>query len=105
MKNELLVLNGENYELTAETNNQLVALETQIKALTDVRDEVRKLIQKEMEEKGIYKMENDELSITYIAANEREIFDSKRFKEDHPYAYHEYMKTSKVAPSVRIKVK
>lgn len=105
MKQELLVLNGQQYELTAETNNQLVALETQIKALTDTRDEIRKIIQKEMEEKGIYKMENEELSITYIAPTEREIFDSKRFKEDHPYVYHDYMKTSQVGAQVRIKVK
>lgn len=105
MKNELIVQNGGNYELTPETNNQLVALERQIKVLTDMRDEMRRFIQKEMEEKGIYKMENDELSITYIAANEREVFDSKRFKEEHPYSYSEYLKTSKVAPSVRIKAK
>ena len=52
MKQELLVLNGQHYELTAETNNQLVLLETQIKALTETRDEIRKIIQKEMEEKG-----------------------------------------------------
>lgn len=101
----LIIKSGNDYALQEETNNQLVALERQIKMLTDTRDEIRKIIQKEMEEKGIYKMENDELSITYIAAGEREIFDSKRFKEDHPYAYQDYMKTSKVAASIRIKAK
>ena len=59
----------------------------------------------EMEEKGIYKMENEELSITYIAPTEREIFDTKRFKEDHPYVYHDYMKTSQVGAQVRFKLK
>lgn len=102
---ELIVKSKDTYDLEIETNNQLVLLENQIKILTEKRDEIRDLIRQEMEKKGIYKMENDELSITYIAAGEREIFDSKRFKEEHPYSYQEYMKTSKVNPSVRIKVK
>lgn len=102
---ELIVKTNENFALEEGTNDQLVALEKHIKFLTEKRDEIRDLIRKEMESKGIYKMENDELSITYIAAGEREIFDSKRFKEEHPYAYQEYMKTSKVSASVRIKAK
>lgn len=102
---EIIIKENENYSLTAATNNKLVLLEKQIKALTEQKNKIRDLIQKEMEEKGFYKIENDELSITYIAATTRESFDSKTFKEEHRDIYNLYTKQSEVAPSVRIKMK
>ena len=41
---------------------------------------------------------------TTKAETERETFDSKQFKADMPELYDEYVKFSKVKPSVRIKV-
>ena len=102
---ELIIRQGDEYALTPQTNNQLVLLETQIVDLTKKRDEMRKLIMQAMQEEGIYKMENEDISITYIAETERETFDSKRFHEEHANLYHLYTKTSKVAPSIRVKVK
>ena len=103
--NELLIKTGNEYALQPQTNNQLVLLETQIEQLTKKRDEMRKLIMRAMEEEGIYKMENDDISITYLAETERETFDSKKFREEHANIYHKYTKTSKISPSIRIKVK
>lgn len=91
--------------LAVQTNNQLVFLENQIKELSDIRDKVRSLIKEEMERKGIYKLENDDICITYIGETERETFDSKTFKKEHPSIYEEYTKSSKVSATVRIKVK
>lgn len=103
--NELIIKNGDEYALAPQTNNQLILLETQIEELTQKRDGMRKLIMQAMQEEGIYKMENDEVSITYLAETERETFDSKRFREEHANLYHLYTKTSKVNPSIRVKVK
>ena len=57
-----------------------------------------------MEKNGIVKIESDDLRINYIAETTRETFDSKQFKADMPDLYAEYVKFSKVKPSVRIKV-
>lgn len=103
--NDLIIENSDKFELQAETTNKLVALETQIKRLTDLRNEVRDAIINEMEYKGILKLENDELAITYIAGGERETFDTSKFKEEHRGIYNLYVKTSQVKPTVRIRVK
>lgn len=102
---ELIVVENHEGKLLPQTNNQLVMLENQIKQLTETRDKLRALIKDEMEKYGIYKLESDEVSITYIDETERETFDSKTFKKEHPGIYGEYVKKSKVASSVRIKVK
>ena len=60
---------------------------------------------REMEQKGVVKLDNDVVTITYIAPTDRETFDSKKFKEEQPDMYDEYVKISPVKASVRIKVK
>ena len=102
---ELIIVENHEGRLVPQTNNQLIMLENQIKQLTELRDKIRNLIKEEMEDKDLYKIENDELSITYIEETERDTFDSKAFRKDHPDVYKKYVKTSKVASSVRIKVK
>lgn len=101
----MIIKKDENYVLQEQTNNQLVLLEREIQDLTEKRNQIRDAIMKEMQDKGFYKLENDELSITYIGETERESFDSKKFKEEHRDIYKLYKKTSKVAPSIRIKLK
>lgn len=56
----------------------------------------------EMEKAGVKKWETDNMRLTYIDSTSKETFDSKRFKEEHPDFYREYIKTTKVKPSIRI---
>ena len=58
-----------------------------------------------MEEKGIIKIETDDLIINYIAPTDRETLDSKSLRQDHPQLYDAYIKMTPVKSSIRIKVK
>ena len=58
-----------------------------------------------MKKEDIKKYENEVLSLTYVAATERQTVDSKRLKEENPGLYVKYSKISPVKDSVRIKIK
>lgn len=91
--------------LTTEATNKIAELERTITELKKIQDDVKKAIIEEMEQKGVVKLDNDVVTITYIAPTDRETFDSKKFKEEQPDMYDEYVKISPVKASVRIKVK
>lgn len=91
--------------LTTEATNKIAELERTIAELKKIQDDVKKAIIEEMEQKGVVKLDNDVITITYIAPTDRETFDSKKFKEEQPDMYDEYVKISPVKASVRIKVK
>ena len=56
----------------------------------------------EMEKAGVKKWETDNIRLTYIEPTTKETFDSKRFKEENPESYKNYIKTTKVKSSIRI---
>lgn len=56
----------------------------------------------EMEKAGVKKWETDNMRLTYIDPTTKETFDSKRFKDEHPESYREYIKTTNVKSSIRI---
>lgn len=100
--NELITKEG---LLTLEVQNQIVEFEKQAKAVKEAQDKLKEAILKEMEEKGIIKLDSDELTITYVAPTYSEKFDSKALKADNEELYNKYIKLSKVKSSVRIRVK
>ena len=88
--------------LDAKTAENLAYLETEIKSLQDMAQNIKNAILREMIERNIYKIETEGLTLTYIAAHDRETFDSKRFRAEHPDEYDEYVKISKVKPGLRV---
>lgn len=58
-----------------------------------------------MEKNNIIKAETETVSFTYKAPYDRETFDSKKFRDDHPDIYDEYAVISPVKASVMVKVK
>ncbi len=102
-------------ELIRVENNIAVANEELINAALEVKFLEEKLKAKkdaltlslleEMQNKGIKKIETPDVVISYIDESERETFDSKKFREDYPDMYDEYVKFSKVKASVRIKAR
>ena len=108
------ILTGEKYELQADQNDieQLVQAEKLIayfereKAQAEENAKlVREKIVDAMKKQGITKFENDKILISYIAPTTAETFDSKKFKEEHPETYKEYIKITNKKESVRIKLK
>lgn len=91
--------------LDGSTLKSIVVFEQKIKELEEAKKDLTAKILEEMESKGILKIDSDEITISYIAPSERESFDSKRFREEHPDTYDEYVKLSPVKSSVRVKIK
>lgn len=85
---------------------QAVASETKKLAKLQERDaEMREAIKQAMAENNIKKFDSDLLTITYVAPTVRNTFDSKRFAEERPRLYKQYVKQSDVKDSIRLKIK
>lgn len=102
---ELIRIENETALLNIEVNRKIADFERQIKSIKEQEDELKKAILEEMENKNLFKVETDDLTINYIAPTDRETFDSKKFREENPNLYDEYIKMSPVKSSIRIKVK
>jgi regulator of replication initiation timing len=94
----------ENGKLAQQTVDYITAIESQMKVLKEQYDDFKTELLNAMEQNGFIKIESENLKINYIAETTRETFDSKQFKADMPELYNEYVKFSKVKPSIRIKV-
>ena len=94
----------ENGQLAPATIETIRNFEIQKKAFDEQYNNFKTELLNAMEQNGIVKFESDNLKISYIAETEREDFDKKQFKADMPDLYDEYVKFTKVKPSIRIKV-
>jgi len=91
--------------LDPETSRRIADFERKMKEIQRVEDEIRRAILEEMQEKKIIKLETDDLVISYIAATDRQTFDTKAFRKDQPDLYDEYIKISPVKESIKIRLK
>ncbi|AIF54401.1 hypothetical protein LDB17_026 [Lactobacillus phage Ld17] len=91
--------------LNSNVTKQIAEFETQIKAIKKQEEDLKKSILDAMKENGVIKIDNEHLTINYIAGHDQERFDTKAFKEENRMIYDEYVKMVHVKDSVRIKVK
>ena len=91
--------------LNPEISSKLAEFERMAKEIKAKQDELKERILAEMEQRGILKIETDELVISYVAPTSRETFDSKAFRKANPDLYDEFVKITDVSASVRMKVK
>lgn len=103
--NDLIVREGNQPILKPEVLAKLIWLEDMAKKVSDEQKKLKEAIREAMEAQGIIKIDTPEIMINYIAATDRESFDSKTFREDFPEIYDTYIKMTTVAPSIRIKIK
>ena len=101
----LIIIEQNTALLNPEVSRKLAEFERMAEEIKAQQKELKDKILAEMEERGILKIETDELAITYIAESSRETFDSKAFRKDNPDLYDEYVKISTVSASVRLKLK
>ena len=76
-----------------------------LKALKEYTDNAREILLKEMEDKSIIKISDENISITYKAPTERETFRTEKFKKDLPDLYDTYVEFTPVKSSLLIKIK
>lgn len=105
MRDELITISQGVALLDAQTAVRIAEFERKAKEIKDAEDALKKEILEEMAEKGIIKIETDDMTITYVAPTDRESFDSKRLRAEKPDLYDEYVNISPVKASVRVKLK
>lgn len=105
MRDELITISQGVALLDAQTAVRIAEFERKAKEIKDAEDALKKEILEEMAEKGIIKIETDDMTITYVAPTDRESFDSKRLRIERPDLYDEYVNISPVKASVRVKLK
>ena len=102
---EMITLSGTEALLSPTATKMIAEVTAKMKELKEKEDALKNAILNEMESKGVIKLDNDIVSIKYIASTDRESFDSKKFRAEQPDMYDEYVRISPVKASVRIKVK
>lgn len=90
--------------LTPETAQKVADYERAIKRLKEQEDALKTAILREMEAYKVIKLESDDVTITYVAATERETFDAKALRAANPDLYDEYIRFTPVKASIRVKV-
>lgn len=103
--NDLIVKKEDNYQLTDAVISELKIIDEEEKKLKEKKEKIREILLKEMEEKNILKIENEDISITYKAPTERETFRTAKFKKDLPDLYDTYVEFTPVKSSLLIKIK
>lgn len=103
--NNLIVKKEDNYQLTDIITSELRLIDEEEKELKEKKEKIREILLKEMEDKNILKLENENISITYKAPTERETFRTKDFKKDLPDLYDTYVEFTPVKSSLLIKIK
>ena len=103
--NDLIVKKEDNYQLTDTIISELRLIDEEEKELKEKKEKIREILLKEMEDKNILKLENENISITYKAPTERETFRTAKFKKDLPDLYDAYVEFTPVKSSLVIKIK
>ena len=101
----LIVKKEDNYQLSNIIISELKMIDEEEKELKEKKEKIREILLKEMEDKNILKLENENISITYKAPTERETFRTKDFKKDLPDLYDTYVEFTPVKSSLLIKIK
>lgn len=103
--NDLITITNGIAVLDSDIASRIADFERKLKDIKEAEEKLKQGVLEEMQEKGILKIETEEMTISYISPTERETFDSKRFRADHEDLFDEYVRMSPVKASVRIKVK
>ena len=102
--NKLITIENNVPVLDIDTANQIVEFIRKAKEIKDAETALREKILKEMEEKKIKTIKTEEFSITYKDGYDKEKFDSKGFRSDHPDLYDSYVSMTHCNPSILIKL-
>ena len=103
--NELITIKDGATILDTKVAEQIAEFERKAKEIEDAEKALREQILSEMEQKNIKSIETDALLISFKQSYDRENFDKKKFKEDNPDLYDNYISMTTVKASVSIKLK
>lgn len=87
-----------------ELELSIIEIDQQCKYWTDKRRELTDGVLKEMVKADVCKWQGESISFTRKKGSVRKDFDKKAFEADHPDLYKKYLKETKVAESITLKV-
>ena len=102
--NDLITIENNVPVLNIETIGKIKEIEKVRKAIEDAEKTIREQIKAEMESKMIKTIKTPDFTITYRAEYDRENFDKKAFKKDHPDLHDQYITMSHCQSSITIKM-
>lgn len=102
---ELIKVDNGTVLLNEDVAKKIAEFELQMKYYKAQEDELKAAILAEMEAKNIIKLDNDFLTISYVAGSDRETLNSKQLRAELPDIYDAYVEIKPVKSSIRIKVK
>ena len=102
--NDLITIENNVPVLDIDTANKIVEFIRKAKEIEEAEKALRERIQTEMEKKKIKTIKTPDFSITYKDAYDKEKFDSKGFRADHPDLYDSYVSMTQCKASIQIKM-
>ena len=102
--NELITIENNVPVLSVETADKIVEFIRKAKEIEEAEKALRERIQAEMESKNIKSIKTPDFSITYKDEYDKEKFDSKGFRNDHPDLYDSYVSMSHCKASIQIRM-
>lgn len=102
--NDIITRENGVYVVSEALKKQYIKTTVALEELKQYQDELKADLLKAMEENGVYKIESDDMTITYIAPTDREYFNGKKLKSDNPDLYDEYVEIRPVKASLRVKL-
>lgn len=103
--NEIIVKSGGIAVLSDAACAEIIEIENAKKALKAREETLKSELLKAMEDNDIIKMVTSDFTVTRVLPTDRETFDTKRFREEHPDMYDDYVEMKPVKGSLRIKLK
>ena len=91
--------------MLAEVEDEIARLEIDVKAAQERQKELKQGLFSLMEKNNIKSFDGARVKLTMVLPSKSTVFDSTRFKKEHPDMYKEYTKETEKAGSLRITVK
>lgn len=92
-------------EKAIEVVRQMSEVLVEIAELEAKKESFNRQLTEMFERLGVSKWDNEYFTISRVDAYTKDVFDSKKLKEDDIDLYNKYVKQTKVKPSIRIKLK
>lgn len=102
---DLIIVNNKDVNLVPEAKALIIELEQKKKEIDEMIKEYRAEILKQMEAHNIRKIDCGEIAFTYKDAYDKFTFESKKFKEENPDLYDQYLKRSEMPASILVKIR
>ena len=83
----------------------IIDIEEQASYIAEVQKGYKEQLKSAMRENGVKSWDAGRLRVSYTPSSTGKSFDTKKFQEDHPELYSQYLKTSTKADSIRVTIR